>query len=124
MSGVVRRLLTPRWLGLTLLAVVLVAACVRLGFWQLDRARDVQRSERAAHEASAVALQTLERPQGSLPGDAVGRLVTVTGRYDGTSYVVPGRPWQGVDGSWVVSILRTPQGDGVVVVRGWTAGVP
>ena len=27
----------PRWIGLTLFAVVVVAVCVRLGLWQLDR---------------------------------------------------------------------------------------
>jgi DNA-binding transcriptional regulator of glucitol operon len=33
----VRRLLTPRWLCLHALAVVLVAACCWLGWWQLGR---------------------------------------------------------------------------------------
>lgn len=33
-----RRFLTPRWLALHLLAVVLAAACLALGYWQLTRA--------------------------------------------------------------------------------------
>jgi DNA-binding transcriptional regulator of glucitol operon len=35
---VLRRLLSPRWLALHLLALVLVAACLRLGWWQWQRA--------------------------------------------------------------------------------------
>ena len=33
----VRRLLTPRWLGLHLLALVLAGMCLALGWWQLQR---------------------------------------------------------------------------------------
>jgi cytochrome oxidase assembly protein ShyY1 len=40
MGVMVRRLLTPRWLAIHLLAVVLVAACAGLGRWQLDRAAE------------------------------------------------------------------------------------
>jgi hypothetical protein len=35
----VRRFLTPRWLLRHAIAVVLVAGCLALGWWQLDRAR-------------------------------------------------------------------------------------
>jgi hypothetical protein len=35
----VRRFLTPRWLVRHAIAVVLVAGCLALGWWQLDRAR-------------------------------------------------------------------------------------
>jgi len=35
----VRRYLTPRWLLRHAIAVVLVAGCLALGWWQLDRAR-------------------------------------------------------------------------------------
>ena len=34
-----RRYLTPRWLLRHAIAVVLVAACLALGWWQIDRAR-------------------------------------------------------------------------------------
>ena len=33
-----RRLLSPRWLGLHALALVLIAGCLALGYWQLTRA--------------------------------------------------------------------------------------
>jgi cytochrome oxidase assembly protein ShyY1 len=126
MTAVPRRLLTPRWVGLTLLAVVLVAACVRLGFWQLDRARAVQDSQRAVADAPTAALETVTRPEGDLPGSAVGRSVRVTGRYAPRTFLVAGRGANGsaASGSWVVSVLRTSSGAGVVVVRGWVPGTP
>jgi cytochrome oxidase assembly protein ShyY1 len=117
-----QRFFTMRWLGLTLLALVLVAACARLGLWQLDRAREVRDSVQTAASKPAVPISTLTTPSGSLPVDAVGRLVTVDGAYDPRSYLVAHRPSGGVDGSWVVSLLRTPGGAGVIVVRGWVAG--
>jgi cytochrome oxidase assembly protein ShyY1 len=126
-----RRLLTPRWVALTLLAVVLVAACVRLGFWQLDRARAVQDSQRAVADAPTAPLEDVTTPQGDLPGVAVGRSVRVTGEYVPRTFLVAGRTrdgstggGSGADGSWVVSVLRTASGAGVVVVRGWVAGTP
>jgi DNA-binding transcriptional regulator of glucitol operon len=45
LGGVPRVFLTPKWLLRHALALVLVAACLRLGWWQLDEARrtgDVQ----------------------------------------------------------------------------------
>src|SRR6478736_620301 len=119
MAVVPRRLLTPRWVGLTLLAVLLVAACVRLGFWQLDRARAVQQSQRDVSAAPTVPLGQVTQPEGDLPGGAIGRSVSVTGRYDPRTFFVTGRAadGSGADGSWVVSLLRTPGGAGVVVVR-------
>src|SRR6185369_17980925 len=129
MAPVQRRLLTLRWVGLTLLAVVLVAACVRLGFWQLDRARAVQQSQRDVSAAPTVPLEQVTRPEGDLPGTAVGRSVTITGRYDPRTYLVAGRSRGGGgssddSGSWVVSVLRTTTGAGLLVVRGWTPGTP
>ena len=44
----VRRLLTPRWLAIHLLAIVLVVACVLLGQWQLGRADELHQSAGAS----------------------------------------------------------------------------
>lgn len=114
----VRRLLTRRWLGIHLVAVALVVACALLGRWQLDRAADFRTSDRS--EPAPVALQSLTQVQGSLPGAAIGRLVTVSGTYDPThSYLVPGHQQSGRPGLWVLTVLRLPAGPGVLVVRGW-----
>ena len=37
--GLVRRFLTPRWLVIHAAMVILTAACMVLGWWQIDRAR-------------------------------------------------------------------------------------
>jgi cytochrome oxidase assembly protein ShyY1 len=127
----VRRLLTPRWLSIHLLALVLAVACVLLGRWQLDRAAAFHQS--ASSEPGPVPLTSLTQPQGALPGAAIGRLVTVSGTFDPAhSYLVPDREVAGRTGFWLLSVLRVPgtgtgsgsgsgSGDGVLVVRGWVA---
>lgn len=115
----VRRLLTPRWLALHLLAIVLVVACASLGQWQLGRADELHQSA-GASEPAPVPLQSLTQLQGGVTGTAVGRLVTVTGTYDaGHAYLVPGHPQGGRAGLWVLAVVRVPTGAGVLVVRGW-----
>jgi cytochrome oxidase assembly protein ShyY1 len=51
--------------------------------------------------------------------------VTVSGAYDlAHAYLVPGhsKPGEpGAHGFWVMDVVRLPSGDGVLVVRGWTA---
>ncbi|MFC7743714.1 hypothetical protein ACFQXA_26210 [Nocardiopsis composta] len=39
------RLLTPRWLGLHLVAVLAFAVCMGAGYWQFVRAQEPDRSE-------------------------------------------------------------------------------
>ena len=114
-----RRLTTPRWLALHLLALVMVLACVRLGFWQLDRARLSDAPPVTTNEA-AVPLVSLGAAQDTLPASAAGQLVTATGTYDKThQYLVVDRSQDGADGRWVLSVLRLAAGSGVLVVRGW-----
>ena len=116
----VRWLLTPRWLAIHLLALVLVAACVLLGRWQLDRAADFRHSASSGSEPPPVPMQSITAVHGSLAGAAVGRLVTVTGVFDPDhAYVVPNRAKSGRPGRWVLDVLRVPTGAGVLVVRGW-----
>ena len=120
----VRQLLTPRWLSTHLLAVVLVAACLGLGQWQLDRAAAFQRSTGDAAEPAPVPLQSLTAPQGVLGGAVIGRLVTVSGTYDAAhAYLVPDRVVDGLSGFWMLSVVRLPGGAGALVVRGWVATV-
>ena len=116
----VRRLLGPRWVGLHLLALLLVVTFVLLGFWQLHRAEAMVRPAGGADPAP-VALSTLSAATGLLPGDAVGRRVVATGRYDAEhGFLVPGRDQGGRQGYWVVGVLRQADGSGVLVLRGWT----
>lgn len=116
-----RRLLTPRWLALTCLALLLVVAFVWLGFWQLSRAQAF-RQPSSVSDPGPVAVSTLSPPAGDLPGESVGRRVVAQGSYDAAQgFVVPHRQQDGRDGYWVVGVLRLPDGSGLCVLRGWTA---
>jgi cytochrome oxidase assembly protein ShyY1 len=124
MRFMVRRLLTPRWLAVHLLAVALIVAFGWLGHWQLDRAAEFRQSANDTSEPAPAPLASLTQVQGSVRAAAIGRLVTVSGTYDAThSYLVPGRPQGGRSGFWALSVLRLPAGPGVLVVRGWVPSV-
>ena len=116
-----RRLLTPRWVGLTAVAVVLVATFVLLGFWQLSRA---QAFLAHPHDPAPVTVQTVSPAAGLLPADALGRRVTAAGSYDPAhALLVPDRSIDGGsgDGYWALGVLRLADGSGLMVVRGWVA---
>ncbi|PYC85054.1 hypothetical protein C7C46_07075 [Streptomyces tateyamensis] len=123
-----RFLLTPRWIGATLLAVAAIACCLWLGSWQLGRfeAR-VGSHHAAAAQAPSGAPVSLDAV---LPGaDAkvstvtVGRPVSLTGSYDPAhQLLVPDRTVDGRSGYYVLTPLRTDDGRAVSVVRGWAPG--
>ncbi|HEV7627184.1 MAG TPA: SURF1 family protein [Streptomyces sp.] len=140
-----RFLLTPRWWGINLFAVLAIPVCLFMGSWQLSRfeAR-VESHEEQQETASASAHAEPEPLSGLLPVDAEtsGRIAEATGRYD-TSHplLVPDRALDGKRGFYVLSLLRTDggnepgknepgkSGDGagerdkaLPVVRGWLPG--
>ena len=61
-DDVLRRLLTPRWLGALLLAVLFAVACYHLGWWQYHR-----------HEAKVARNERLDAHYRADPGAAAGR---------------------------------------------------
>lgn len=113
------RLLTPRGLGLTALALVAVGVMVVLGLWQLGVYDDHQHDDAvAALEREPVPLDDLVGPDDGLTSSDVGRPVEVSGRYDvaGQFYV---RGFEGAgDDLAVVTPLVTSSGAAVLVVRG------
>jgi surfeit locus 1 family protein len=102
--------------GLAILVVV--AVCVRLGFWQLDRRE--QRMERNA----AIAERMAAPPAGltTMPldtTDLVHRPATVRGSYDHDRSVVLGaRSHRGIPGVYILTPLRM-DGGAILVNRGW-----
>ncbi|WP_182441028.1 SURF1 family protein [Streptacidiphilus sp. PB12-B1b] len=126
-----RFLLTPRWLGLHLFAVLAVPLCIWLGVWQLSRFE--QRTHTGDHRAAqAAALVTHPVPLAGLmagadahtvtAGDA-GREVTFSGRYDAKEQLlVPQRVVNGRNGYYVLTPLQLADGTHIAVIRGWTAG--
>lgn len=121
---VYRFLLTPRWLGFALFAVVLVGIMVFLGFWQLDRyhQRDSVNARIAA--AATAAPVPVDQVLGTTapPGSAAWTRVTMTGRYDtGHQVVARERTLNGTVGFEILNPLLLPDGTAVLVDRGWLA---
>src|SRR3990172_530816 len=104
------------------MAIVIGLACLRLGFWKLDRL-----AQRRAVNASAQAR--LDRPAISLPqvlGAAENleyRRATASGVFDPTHEVyLTSRPQDGIAGVHVVTPLRlADDGPAILVDRGWMA---
>jgi surfeit locus 1 family protein len=114
-----RRRLPPylalKLIGLTLLALVLVAAMVAMGLWQLDtynRAQSVAAAETT--RAAPVPLDSLLGPDQAFTAEAHGRPVMVEGTYDRPQLLLD----RGSDRPWVVAPLVTDSGAAILVVRG------
>ncbi|MEV7188625.1 SURF1 family protein [Kitasatospora sp. NPDC093102] len=123
-----RFLLTRQWLITMLVALLLIPATIKLGFWQLHRheAR-VARNELIgqALTAAPVPFDTLSPTPGfAVPEDLTWRAVTATGQYDPAhEFVVRKRTdSNGTIGYFVVTPFQLADGKGTVLVnRGWVA---
>jgi len=122
----IRALLSPRMLGLHVLAVVVIGATVLLGRWQLH-AWEHGRQDKAASLTNTAAqpLDAVLGPDAAFPGNAVGQPVTLQGRWlPQSSLVVTGRPLHGRTGVWAVTPVevcarRCDTQPAILVVRGW-----
>ncbi len=119
-----RRLLTPRWLGALLLAALFSVACYHLGWWQYHRHEaKAERNARldAHYRADPVSLDSVVTPRGLALEDDWTR-VTLTGTYvDGPVYV-RNRTNDKQAGYEVLWSMRDEDGGPEVVVdRGWVA---
>lgn len=114
-----RFMLRPRWIGLTLFAIAVVAVCVRLGLWQLDRLE----GRRTFNERYAAGLAAPPRPLEDLldeGGPLAYRRAIATGHYD-TRYevILYGRALDGQAGNHLLTPLVMADGRAIVVDRGW-----
>ncbi len=109
-----RTALTPRWLGLLVLALAIAAVMSVMGVWQLD----VYQSKTAAAtakraEGAPVPLQSLFSIDEGLPAKAVGRRVTVNGTWGPASdqLFITDRRHGSRDGLWVITpvMLTSPE---------------
>ncbi|WP_328547570.1 SURF1 family protein [Streptomyces platensis] len=125
-----RFLLTPRWWGINVFAVLAIPVCIFMGSWQLSRFEDRVDSHRQQEDRSARAKTAAARPlERLLPVDQVtsGRQASARGRYDtGHQLLVPGRTLKDQHGErqgfYVLTLLRTDGGKALPVVRGWLPG--
>jgi surfeit locus 1 family protein len=101
-------------------ALLVAAACVRLGVWQLDRLH--QRRASNALVAAARARPELElRGWLPLPADSLReRRLSAHGVYDyARERLWHGRSYEGIPGVAFVTPLRLSDGSAVLVDRGW-----
>ncbi|MBQ1027954.1 SURF1 family protein [Micromonospora sp. C95] len=131
-----RFLLTPRWLGLLVLALAAATVMVLLGNWQLDRYHGrtaINERIDAGLRMDPVPLrEALPAPTGGPgtvgappPEERTFTRVTVTGRYDTDNIVlVRGRTAEGRVGFEVVTPLVLTDGTAVLVDRGWIPPAP
>jgi cytochrome oxidase assembly protein ShyY1 len=119
-----RTILTPRWIGLLALAIVIAAVMSVLGVWQLDVYHSKTAKATASHAtAPPVPLQSLFSINDGLPSKAVGRRVTVSGTWGPVAdqLYISDRRQGDRDGFWVVTplLLDAKASGAVMVVRGW-----
>jgi cytochrome oxidase assembly protein ShyY1 len=114
-----RFLARPRWIGLTVFAVVVVGVCVRLGMWQLDRLegrREFNARYAAGLEAAPMPIEDLLADGGAL---AYRRAIAM-GRFDTAHEVILyGRTLDGQAGNHLLTPLVLADGRAVIVDRGW-----
>jgi cytochrome oxidase assembly protein ShyY1 len=120
---VYRFLLSRRWLGLIAVVLLLVPACIRLGFWQLDR-YDQRRERSALIRANVTAparpVAELAPTGGTVRPEDAWRQVRAVGSYDASHQLaVRNRAFLGNPGFHVLTPLVTPSGPAVLVNRGW-----
>ncbi|WIM97598.1 SURF1 family protein [Actinoplanes oblitus] len=125
-----RFLLTPRWLGAAVLAVVASVIMVLLGNWQLHRYHerheinmriDAADSVQAVPLTSVLAAPTAPGTAGASPGKSLAwTKVTVTGRYDPAHEIqARGRTVNGEVGFEILTPLVLADGAAVLIDRGW-----
>ncbi|MGQ0678435.1 MAG: SURF1 family protein [Actinomycetota bacterium] len=115
-----RFLLSPRWLIRHVLAILVIATCVVLASWQVDRLKE--RRELNAHLQSQTRIPAAEleeviaRPE----REAQYRLVTVEGTYDSAHEVLlQSRSLDKRTGNHLLTPLVTASGTALIVDRGW-----
>jgi cytochrome oxidase assembly protein ShyY1 len=121
--GVFRLLASRRWVLRVLAGLVLVAACVRLGLWQLDRNED-RAAGNAVIEANAdrdpVPVDEMLEADRPLSPDQLWTPVAATGTYDvDRQLLVRLRPLDGRAGMHVLVPLVTAAGTALLVDRGF-----
>ena len=117
-----RTALRPRYLGLLVVALVLVVLGIIAGRWQWSVAHDVARADavREVQEQPVRPLAEVMAPHESFPDDGSGQRVTATGRYVGAPLVVVDRRYKGQHVEWVLDrFVVDGTGANLAVVRGF-----
>lgn len=117
-----RTALTPKWLGLLAVVVLVVVAFIQLGRWQLGIAQGAAHAEAVerARATPPVELTSVLQPQVAFPGELSSRPVTAVGHYtDDGQFLVPSRRLGDTQGYWLMApFLVESTGARIAVLRG------
>lgn len=115
-------LFSRRWIGGTILVLVVMALFVRLGIWQLDRL-DERQAQNAVLQAALDAYPLdLAQPLPALPEVLANRRAAVTGEFDfAQERIVLLQTWQGQAGVMLLTplMIEGERNTAVLVNRGW-----
>jgi cytochrome oxidase assembly protein ShyY1 len=111
-------LLTRIFQGVAVLAIAVLF--VGLGFWQLQRAADLQESLKVARtiDTKVVPLQTVAQPRQALGEQAFNRTVSLTGKYIANFRAPNQDDGNGVVADWEVALAQVDERSAILVVRG------
>jgi cytochrome oxidase assembly protein ShyY1 len=111
-------LLTKIFQGVAVLAIAVLF--VGLGFWQLQRAADLQESLKVARtvDTKVVSLQSVAQPRTALGEQAFNRTVSLTGKYIANFRAPNQKDGNGVVSDWEVALAQVDERSAILVVRG------
>lgn len=98
--------------------LVLAAIFFGLGFWQLQRAQDLQEAKKIVADTTIYPLAQMTSATGSIPPESILKFVTTTGRYIATYKAPNQKDGSGVLADWEVALLEEEGGAAILVVRG------
>ncbi|GHC98276.1 SURF1-like protein [Nocardiopsis terrae] len=118
-------LLSPRWLGLHLAALLVALVCTAGAYWQGNRAFEPDRdviTNPVEDLADAVPVTDLGEPGTYLhPNLTANTAVRARGRFDADAQLLVPQRMDGTEGYAVVAPLVTEEGVALAVNRGWSA---
>ena len=104
-------------LGATIAALALIAIFISLGFWQLDRARQLQALQQPYQDLPFISLSEVAEPSENLTDSAINRIVTFSGSYV-MQFTAPNQIDRNKNkADWLVGLLEVDGGGAILVVR-------
>ena len=104
-------------LGATIAALALIAIFISLGFWQLDRARQLQALQQPYQDLPLISLSEVAEPSENLTDSAINRIVTFSGSYV-MQFTAPNQIDRNENkADWLVGLLEVDGGGAILVVR-------
>lgn len=98
--------------------LVLAAIFFGLGFWQLQRAQELQEAKEVVADTNIYPLAQMTSATGSISAESILKFVTTTGHYIATYKAPNQKDGSGILADWEVALLEEEGGAAILVVRG------